>query len=53
MVESELPLEQLGVRALPPKKPGEYFGFRELRTDKSVSKQLKVRSDSLALGGGP
>lgn len=43
----------VGVRVLPLKKPGEYFGFRELTTDESALKQQKVKSDSLDLGGSP
>lgn len=43
----------VGVRVLPLKKPGEYFGFRELTTDECALKQQKVKSDSLDLGGSP
>lgn len=48
-----IPTVTVGVRVLPLKKPGEYFGFRELTTGESALKQQKVKSDSLDLGGSP
>lgn len=48
-------LEQLDVRVLPPEKLRECFGFRELTTDESGTKQQGSvqRSDLLDLRGGP